>query len=191
MLTKEFWEGDFGDEYLRRNRVDFMKRVPFWRDIIAKTGARTILEAGCNAGWNLLALRIVTGDFYFIFNGVEINEKAALEAKNLGFPVFSSIEDANSDYDLCFTAGVLIHISPQDLNKFMEDIVKASTKYVLAVEYFAEEETEVEYRGHSGKLWKRNYGKLYQDMGLKLIETGYLTKDDGFDDCTWWLLEKK
>jgi pseudaminic acid biosynthesis-associated methylase len=203
MLTKEFWEGDFGDEYTKRNRVDFMKRVPFWRDIIAKTGAtKKILEVGSNAGWNLSALRVVVPRTCFIY-GIEINQSAKKEAENLGFHIYpclydgmdsrdSAIELINrqNDYDLVFTAGVLIHIHPNDLHDFMKSIINEGGKYILAVEYFAEEETEVEYRGHSGKLWKRNYGKLYQDMGLKLIDTGYLTKNDGFDSCTWWLLEK-
>lgn len=185
--TSDFWAGPFGDEYTKRNRVDWIKRIPFWRDIIAATGARTILEVGCNAGYNLSALQMVSPPLSTFMSGVEINEFAAEQTRNLGFFVGSEI-NPNCKYQITFTAGVLIHIAPQDLKKFMQDIVASSSKYVLAVEYFADKEEEIEYRGHAGKLWKRDYGKLYEDMGLKCIDTGFLGKDDGFDSCTFWLM---
>ena len=54
-------------------------------------------------------------------------------------------------------------------------------------EYAAETETEVEYRGHKGKLWKRPYGALYEALGLTLRDHG---PAEGFDACEFWLLEK-
>lgn len=187
--TADFWKGSFGDEYTKRNRVDWIKRTPFWRDIIAATGAKTILEVGCNVGWNLSAIRTISPAYVMPW-GVEINEAAAKQASNLGFIINERIV-VGTHYDIVFTAGVLIHIEPQDLEKLMFDIIAVSDKYVLAVEYFAEKEEEVLYRGHSGKLWKRNYGKLYEERGLKLIDTGFLDEKSGFDDCVYWLMEKK
>lgn len=186
--TADFWAGSFGDEYTKRNRVDWIKRIPFWRDIVAMTGARTILEVGCNAGYNLSALRMVS-PMYVMPWGVEINQSAAMQASNLGFCISPEIVHGTT-YNIVFTVGVLIHIAPQDLKKFMQAIIDASAKYVLAVEYFAEKEEEIEYRGHAGKLWKRNYGKLYEDMGLTCIETGFLDKDAGFDNCHFWLMSR-
>ena len=55
-MTKDFWSGEFGEEYLKRNRVDWRKRIPFWKDVIDMTGARSVFELGCNAGWNLSAI---------------------------------------------------------------------------------------------------------------------------------------
>ena len=46
----DFWRGEFGDSYLRRNRVDWRARIPFWRTILEMTGARSVFEFGCNAG---------------------------------------------------------------------------------------------------------------------------------------------
>ena len=51
-------------------------------------------------------------------------------------------------------------------------------------------ETEIEYRGQKGLLWKRPYGDLYKRMGLTLIETAKLQMDVGFDNCRYWLMQK-
>ena len=69
----------------------------------------------------------------------------------------------------------------------MKKIISKSTDYILAIEYYAKEETEIEYRGQQGLLWKRPYGNLYQDMGLTLVTSGLA---DGFDNCKFWLLQK-
>ncbi len=65
--------------------------------------------------------------------------------------------------------------------------MQVSRKYVMAIEYEAEQEEMVEYRGHEGKLWRRPFGKLYQDMGLTLLAYG---PAQGFDRCEFFLLEK-
>jgi pseudaminic acid biosynthesis-associated methylase len=183
MDTKEFWKNEFGDEYLKRNRVDWQARIPFWQYIIGATGARSVFEFGCNAGWNLSAIHRAYPDISVY--GEEINDNAALQARVAGLRVNM---DMWPSYDLTFTAGVLIHVPPDELDLFMWNIVDNSHEYVLAVEYDSEKEEEVEYRGHSGKLWKRPYGQLYQDMGLTLVESKYSV--EGFDDCTFWLFRK-
>ena len=52
---QQFWAGEFGDEYVRRNQVDWRARIPFWREVIEMTGARSVHEVGCNCGWFGLA----------------------------------------------------------------------------------------------------------------------------------------
>lgn len=200
--TVEFWKGEFGDSYTQRNRVDWRARIPFWDKIIQKTGARSVYEVGCNAGWNLSAIKShlssIRGSLPEVkVYGEDVNDKALLQAVMAGLSVNipSSRNLEKGQYELVFTAGVLIHIAPQDLQAFMQRIVDASCDYVLAVEYECNPPTlieeEVEYRGHTGKLWKRPYGKLYQDMGLTLIEKGEIT-GNGFDEngVTYWLLRK-
>ena len=98
----------------------------------------------------------------------------------------------NSYFDLVFTANVLIHIRLQDLVTALIEIHRVSNRYILAIEYFAEEETTITYRGHAGLLWKRDFLKHYQDQfpGLTLIRSGRLGPKNGFDRSRWWLLEK-
>lgn len=184
----EFWSGDGGNEYVRRNRVDWRKRIQLWTRIIDMTGARSVSELGCNAGWNLSAIKRAFPDVSVF--GVDINESAIDEALSAGLNVFHGHSGWMECADLSFTAGVLIHIHPDDLHETMANIVDASYDYVLAVEYASEsgEEEAIEYRGQSDLLWRRNYGKLYQDMGLELVDK--FDAGDAFDRCTAWLLRK-
>lgn len=193
MLTQEeqFWAGDFGVEYVARNRVVWQDRMPLWQDILERTGARSVLEVGCNAGWNLRALRAV--DRQLELKGVDVNDEALVEAGIAGLDVEAmsgALVGAKwpRQFDLVFTAGVLIHVGPDALRPVMDSIVNASARYVLAIEYEHDTEQEIIYRGHAGKLWKRPFGDLYQGMGLKLVDTGVA---EGFDRCTYWLLERE
>lgn len=189
---QEAWSGDFGNSYTERNRVSWQSRVPFWGQILNLTKPETVLEVGCNAGWNLRALRAL--DPRLFLAGVDVNQNALQEAKEAGFTVAAmaaadvgdTFEDA---YDLVFTAGVLIHIPSMQLKRVMSSIMKASHRYVLAVEYAAAEETEIVYRGQHDLLWKRPFGRLYELLGLKMVDSGFLTERDGFDSCMYWLLK--
>lgn len=189
--TTDFWSGDFGDQYIKRNRYDWRKRIPFWDRLVAKYGFRSAYEVGCNVGYNLSAIKHSIHGYNVQLAGEDVNEDAAWIARTAGLDVlWFSRTLCSASTELVFTAGVLIHIAPQDLKAFMQRIVDASCDYVLAIEYEAEQEEEVIYRGHAGKLWKRPYGRMYEAMGLKLVETGKVGKEDGFDDCTFWLLRK-
>ena len=91
-----------------------------------------------------------------------------------------------------FTAGVLIHISLEDLTAALAEIYRVSGRYILAIEYFAQEETAIHYRGKDDLLWKRNFLKHYQTQfpDLTVIRSGYWGPEDGFDRAHWWLFEK-
>ena len=190
METVEFWRGSFGQEYTKRNRPNWRDRVPFWERIIERTNAQSVLDVGCNVGWNLLALRSFSD---IPMTGIDVNPLALLEAQTHGLDVAEGRADQVAEYfgagaaDLVVTSGVLIHIAPDDLMASMTAIRDASSQYVLAVEYEAQDETEVDYRGHKGRLWKRDYGGLYESIGLSLVEYG---PAQGFDRCMFWLLEK-
>lgn len=188
-----FWRGSFGDEYLGRNRVAWESRRSFWDLMLEKSCARSVLEVGCNAGWNLLALR--AADATLKLRGVDLNAAAIAEAKANALDVReASGKDVGTlwpkRFDLVFTAGVLIHVAPDDLYPVMRSIIRASSRHVLAVEYAAPYEEAVEYRGHGDRLWKRPFGQMYEDLGLEVECTGELRKGDGFDDCHYWLMRK-
>lgn len=191
---EEFWKGAFGTEYTSRNRVDWKSRGAFWRMILKMTQAESILEVGCNAGWNLLALR--DENAALALRGVDLSHDAVVEAADYGFAVqeVGACEVGvlwPERFDLVFTAGVLIHVGPTHMEPTLKSIAAASKKYVLAVEYGWPTPTEIMYRGHSNRLWKRPFGALYEKIGLKLVATGELTQEQhGFDNCTFWLLQK-
>lgn len=188
--TAAFWKGDFGDSYLKRNDVDWRRRVPFWTHIIEQTGATSFLDVGCSAGWNMEAIRSLSPEY--IMSGIDVNRGALDLAQAAGFDVIEGRADEagalfQGAAEIVVTSGVLIHIAPEDLTGAMQSIVMASNRFVLAIEYDAREEAVVEYRGHLDKLWRRPYGKLYEALGLSLVESG---DAEGFNECKYWLLEK-
>lgn len=186
MNTSEFWQGQFGNEYHKRNRVDYRRRIVFWEQIIELTGARSVFELGCGPGWNLSAIRHV--DPLIAVYGCEINAIAEQRAKYAGIQTIDYQTHIAERFDLVFTAGCLIHIAPDDLHQVMTKLIGASANYVLAIEYDAYAVTAVEYRGHQDVLWKRPYKQLYEQMGLEMVmESGLLSE---FDNSTAWLLRK-
>ena len=44
-----------------------------------------------------------------------------------------------------------------------------------------------------GALFKRDYGRLFCEGSpdLTMTGTGFLSRSDGWDDVTWWLLERR
>jgi pseudaminic acid biosynthesis-associated methylase len=183
-----FWAGEFGDEYTRRNQVDWRARIPFWQEIMHRTGARSAFEVGCNAGWNLSAIRAASSLTTVV--GTDINVRACEQAAVAGLTVFNQLDftAVPRKAELVFTAGLLIHIEPEHLGEVMCALVDKSYRWVLAIEYGAREETPIEYRGHKDKCWKRPYGELYTNLGLTRVD--YWSTPLGFDRCQAWLMEK-
>src|SRR5262249_8617363 len=140
-------------------------------------------EFGCNAGWNLSAIQEVSRAKC---TGIDINSEAAIQAQGCGLDVAISGEiDVPEMYpsELVLTCGVLIHVAPKDLPGTMERLVDVSCDYLLAIEYASESGAEepIEYRGQQGLLWRRDFGKLYEEFGLKLVDKGDPGK--AFDRC--------
>ena len=191
MSTENFWAGDFGDQYHGRNQIDWRARIPFWDDVHDLTGARSVFEVGAGPGWNLSAIRAI--DPGVGIHGCEINPRGEAQAAMCGISLHRSdaltaLRLYTGTIELVFTAGVLIHIGPGELEATMRAIINASARYVLSVEYESEQVEEVDYRGHAGKLWRRPFGKMYEDLGLKLVKRW--DAGPGFDRCTAVLLEK-
>jgi len=191
------WAGEFGVEYSGRNAEAGARRRSFWRRVIVGTEASRVLEVGCNTGPNLrwLAELVEPSGVY----GVDVNE-GALEHVRRSLPGVTAVNASarrlpfpDRSFDLVFTTGVLIHIPPDVLPLAMGEIVRCSHRFVLCGEYYAEEPTEVPYRGARGALFKRDYGALYEELfpELELVEQGVLGRDEGWDDVTWWLFRRQ
>lgn len=190
MNTEQFWAGEFGDKYTERNEITPESRMGFWRSTMEFLKPRAVLEIGCNAGHNLLAIRDLAPAAYL--HGVEINDVARHRASEAGLSVSNcpaqEVGKRFRSYDLVFTAGLLIHIAPADLNAVVQAMIEASEQYVMAIEYAACEEIEIEYRGEQGQLWKRPYGEIFEQAGLRVIDWG--DAGPGFDRCTYWICDK-
>lgn len=195
-----FWAGDFGNEYIFRNRSDGLlySKVAMWSRMLRSANrVSSIKELGCNVGLNLKALHHLRPEYEL--SGIEINQSAVAEANALGVAsvtcgtITEPLKDTKSD--LTFTAGVLIHINPDRLPVVYENLISLSSRYVLVSEYYNPTPTTVNYRGHTERLFKRDFaGELIDQFDLNLVDYGFWYRRDNiaseFGDMTWFLLEK-
>ena len=197
---EKFWHGEFGLNYIDRNNSESLlySKVAMWTKMLhAANNVASIRELGCNIGLNLIALKRLQPSLKL--SGYEINEEAARQAAEFKVAYIkqgSILEKIDTEkVDLTFTLGVLIHINPDYLDNVYANLVHGSNRYVLVAEYYNPSPTQITYRGHEGKLFKRDFaGDLIDDYGLKLIDYGFFYKRDNWspqDDITWFLLEKQ
>lgn len=193
---EKLWSGEFGDEYIERNKDADPARARFWDETLSKYPSPRILEVGCNVGSNLkwIASQIAPEDTY----GVDINQKA-LDLLRENVPGVNALLSPARElpfrdgwFDMVFTMGVLIHQPESTLPIVMNEMVRCSRKHILCGEYHSTTTAEVPYRGQHGALFKRDYGALFLELfpALKLLEHGHLDQAQGFDDVTFWLFRK-
>ena len=198
-----FWEGEFGDSYIHRNKNEILDtaNVQLFAEIMNNIQFKphTILEFGANIGNNLKAIKKIFPSCKT--TGIEINKNAANILNNSDFcdisfneSMFNIIPD-NVKSDITFTKGVLIHLNPNSLSEAYRIIYESTNKYIILIEYYNPTPVEVNYRGNSGKLYKRDFvseiREKYRD--LSLINYGFKYHGDNLfphDDLTWFLLSK-
>jgi pseudaminic acid biosynthesis-associated methylase len=203
------WKGDFGRAYTDRNMLDSdgLDRLyhgnygigrrelngAFLHDIAREAA---FLEVGCNAGNQLMLLREMG---YSNLSGVELQPYALeIARKRLsdasltqGSALTLPHEDAS--FDVVFTSAVLIHIAPEDLPHAMDEIHRCTKSYIWGLEYYWPEVAEVNYRNHSGLLWKMDYARRYLDRfpDLELVREQRLAYLQDTNVDTMFLLRKK
>jgi len=183
----KIWKSHFGEEWTDRNKVDPLARVRGFKKLVDNLdGIKSILEVGCGAGHNLVSLKKVNPSY--ILYGIEPLSYAIKnsEVSNLYTGDCFSIPFLRATFDLVFTCGVLMHVSPEDIPRAVVEINRVTIKYILIIEYGSEVETTIDYHGHKDLLWKRDYSKLFSNLEA----SGSLTEEEGFDRCDWWLFKK-
>ena len=197
---EKFWAGEFGDGYIDRNQgIDMLTQNTFlFSRIFSRTEEiNSAIEFGANIGMNLKAIKTLLPRVQM--SAVEINKEAVKELKKMkdlkvyNESILEFKPETQSDFALIKT--VLIHINPDSLKKVYEVLYKSSKKYICIVEFFNPTPVEVNYRGHSERLFKRDFaGEMldkYKD--LRLLDYGFCYHRDMHfptTDVTWFLLEK-
>ncbi len=197
-----FWAGEFGNDYIERNQgsallasnLDFFsKALRATRDI------QSCIEFGANIGMNLKALQLLYPSIKA--SAIEINTTAASELSKIVDPEkifntsilnFEPIEK----YDLTLIKGVLIHINPNELPQVYDKFVASCGRYLLVAEYYNPAPVTIPYRGHTDRLFKRDFAGEIMDRHpeLHLVDYGFsYHRDPKFpqDDITWFLMEKQ
>ncbi|MBQ9871117.1 MAG: hypothetical protein IJM27_04225 [Eubacterium sp.] len=197
---ERFWAGKFGDCYVDRNKEESLiaSKTAFFSKALQKAGPiRTILELGSNIGLNEMALNVLFPGIKM--DTVEINQSAADECRKV--PNVTVYQDSiltfetERQYDLTFTCGVLIHLNPDSISDVYEKLYRFSKSYILVNEYYNPTPIEINYRGETGKLFKRDFAGEMMDQfhDLILIDYGFVYhRDPSFplDDTTWFLMKK-
>ena len=206
---ERIWKGDFGREYTERNTVDTASLDQLWRrnygvarSTINESFLSRIpkdamfLEVGCNAGNQLLMLRQMG---WSNLSGTELQPFAMEIARSrlpsaifkLGSALALPWDDGS--FDVVFTCGVLIHISPTDLPTVMDEIYRTTKGYIWGTEYYAPEVTQVTYRDHSELLWKMDFARQYMRRfpDLELVREQRLPYLDNANVDAVFLLRKK
>lgn len=197
-----FWAGTFGDEYIQRNQSQayLAANLNFFSKALKLTGKpSSIIEFGANIGMNLRAIKLLFPSIEA--SGIELNETAASQLSEfLGADhVFNgSIFEypVTKTFEVALIKGVLIHINPEMLPSVYQKLYDSSSRYILVCEYYNPSPVSISYRGHSDRLFKRDFaGEMLDTFSdLHLVDYGFAYKrDTSFpqDDITWFLMEKK
>ncbi len=199
---EEFWASEeWGNEYIARNNKDLIKNnIPLFSSIFKKCDdVKSVIEFGSNIGLNLHAISKLFNSIDI--SAIEINKNAVAELEKHDFInkiYHESILNFEPDRkrDFVFIKGVLIHINPDFLQTVYEKLYETSNKYILIAEYYNPSPVTIGYRGHSNKLFKRDFaGEMLEKYNdLELVDYGFVYhRDNNFpqDDITWFLLKKK
>jgi pseudaminic acid biosynthesis-associated methylase len=197
----DLWRGAFGKNYIARNEATSNMLLPttrMWAKMLGEHPFSKILEVGSNIGLNLRAIKTLSpAELWAVEPNALARERLVadqvLPADHIKDGFASALPFADGSFDLTFTAGVLIHIHPNDLAASCKEIVRASSRYVLCVEYFSVEPREIPYRGHDAAMFSRDFGKFYLENcpSLRIVDYGvFWTGAGAVDDLMWWLFEK-
>lgn len=198
---EEFWAGNFGNEYVKRNQSTNLiaSNIVLFSKALQKTsGVKSCIEFGSNIGLNLKALKILfpeQNQYAVEINSDAVNELATFLPKENIFHQSILNFDVNLTVDLSLIKGVLIHIDPEYLPQVYEQLYRCSNKYIMLCEYFNPSPVTIRYRGHENKLFKRDFcGELLDKYpNLTLVDYGFAYhRDPSFpqDNANWFLLEK-
>lgn len=201
---EQLWRGEFGSRYIDRNEASDAALAALTRhwarilDCMESEPPRQILEIGANIGRNLRALRrLTTAELLAVEPNADARARmeadGVLPPANVFDGVASRLPFADASVDMAFTSGVLIHIHPDDLAAACAEIHRVAARHIVCVEYFSDKAEEIPYRGHTGALFKRDFGSLWLDQfpDLKVVDYGFAWKRvTGLDNLTWWVFRK-
>jgi pseudaminic acid biosynthesis-associated methylase len=196
---ENFWAGEFGEQYIARNNSAELltSKMIMWSKMLRSAhNITSIHELGCNIGLNLVAIKQLIPNA--VLSGVEINETAAIQARQNGIATITTgtllDQPLTTPADLTAAVTVLIHINPAELHRAYKNLVESSNRYVLIAEYYNPVPTKINYRGHEDRLFKRDFaGELMDEFQLNLIDYGFFYHRDKYspqDDISWFLMEK-
>lgn len=197
-----FWAGEFGNNYIDRNQGEALlaANLDFFSKALRDTrNIQSCIEFGANIGMNLKAIKLLYPKINA--SAIEINATAAnelrqvIDLENIHNTSILDFEKSQM-YDLTLIKGVLIHINPDELPRVYDKLVASCKRYLLVAEYYNPTPMTIPYRGHSDRLFKRDFAGEIMDRHpqFRLLDYGFsYRRDPNFpqDDITWFLMERQ
>jgi len=210
-LTEQIknWSSTFGKEYTDRNPQTVAVMDELYKKQFGLTRTELnlmflsdldrsikILEVGANVGTQLQGLQAI--GFQNLY-GIELQSYAVEESKknthNINLIQGSAFDIPFRDcyFDLVFTSGVLIHINPHDIDIVLREIYRCTSEYIWGYEYYADQYSEIPYRGSRNLMWKADFAKLYLDKfeDLEMIKEKRIKYLDNDNLDSMFLMKKK
>ena len=159
------------NDYTDENKDSGQKELSkFIYHVSTSLGGKKICEVGCNIGNNLSEFPLDLD-----IHGIDMNEHA-LEQARKNHPSFKfqctsgdKIPYDDSFFDVVFTRGVLIHISKENLDSVLKEMLRISKKWVFNLEYFGEEGKMINWKRGDDLLWYRNMKEKWSDFDVEII----------------------
>lgn len=199
-----FWSGDFGNAYIARNEHTpemLASNLFFFTRALQRLSPTpaSLIELGANIGLNLRALKLLYPNARQ--TGVEINRQAVerLRRDAVGDEVVheSILNFAPpKKFDLTLIKGVMIHLNPEVLPAVYDKLAECTSRHLLIAEYYNRRPEQVIYRGHTAKLFRRDFGGEFLDAHpeFECLDYGFSYHRDPReqqDDITWFLFQRK
>lgn len=165
------YDHDLWNKYTKENEgIIQQKLADFIYHISLILGAKTILEVGCNVGNNLSGFPSNSD-----VHGLDMN-KIALEKVMKKYPSFKFKEGSllempyqDSQFDLVFSRGVLIHISQSDMPNAINEMIRMSKKWICNMEYYGEDGKMISWKRGDDLLWYRDMKKWWNGKNVEII----------------------
>ncbi len=173
----QLWESNYGKKYTQTNswvaeKYDEVFKIWFGitrteinnKFIGSLNKNSKILEVGCNLANQSVLLNLMG---FNNLSAIELNQYALDEAQkrinnrkielNLKKGNVLNIPYEDKEFDMVFTSGVLMHISPENIKKAISEIHRCSNKYIWGHENYNKELTTAKI----DKTWEGNYCEMY------------------------------
>lgn len=154
-----------------------------------------ILEVGTNVGVQLRLLREMGFENRY---GFDVQEYAIEQGREYDPDASTFVASAtdvpvrDGQFDLAFTVGVLVTMPPEILPDVLDEVVRCSSRYVLGLEFYADEYTRIDSDHEEQLYWKADFCELYRERhDLRLVDDEFLEYRENDNVDRMFLLEKR
>ncbi len=202
------WNGNFGRQYWERHPTTVEGfdelRNEQWGETQSAVMRRyladlerdvDVLEVGCGVGIHLEILQRLG---FENVNGIDFHRDALerIRRDRTSIPVVEAsatkLPFRDGQFDLVFTNELLVTVPPTDVDQVISEIVRCSSGLIWGLEFYAEEYTEIEWRGEDQMLWKTNFlDRFLEGHDLAVVEEEFLEYRASDDLDRTFLLRKR